>query len=68
MVPFPRRAATVLQATGVVLIVVGDALYVGTRGMVSSGLCLGLVCAGACLAVTGMVDAGRRRRRSRRPL
>ena len=57
----------VLPVVGVVLIIVGDFLYVGSGGRVSAALWLLLVGAGACLALTGLTIVFRRGRRSRRP-
>jgi|GEM_PF-5222280 len=56
-----------LLVVGVVLIVVGDLLYVGSSGRVSAAPLLGLVGLGACLALIGLAIAVRWRRRSRRP-
>jgi Na+/proline symporter len=63
----PPRIGTVLQVMGVVLIVVGDLLYIGSHGRISAAVWLGLVGFGGCLALIGLGVAILRRRGSRRP-
>ena len=57
----PPRIGTVRHVMGVVLIVVGDLLYVGSHGRISAGVWLGLVGFCGCLALIGLAVAIRRR-------